>query len=234
MTTQVTLEEVWRLFKDTDERFKDTAERFKATDERFKDTAERFKATDERFKATDERFKDTDERFKDTDERMARLSEAADRRQAETVASLRELSRQMGRFSNQVGEFAEAMVVPAAKKIFLSRGIPVHAVSRNIEGERDGKAIEIDILVVNSDHAVVVEVKNRPKIEHVNEHLERLAAFKEVFPMYRDYKLLGAIAGITVDDNVARYAYRRGLFVLGQNGETVSILNDDHFNPTVW
>ncbi len=186
-------------------------------------------------------FKATDERFKATDERIGRLNDAAERSRAETEAShrkteaaLRELSRQMGRFSNQIGEFAEAMVVPAAKNIFLNRGIPVHTVARNLEGERNGKAIEVDILVVNNDHAVVVEVKNRPKIDHVNQHLERMAIFKEIFPAYRDYKLLGALAGITVDDNVARYAYRRGLFVLGQNGETVTILNDDAFKPAVW
>ena len=196
MTAQVTLDEVWRLFK----------------------------ATDQRIASLNE---EANRRHTETEAVIARS-------RAETEAALRDLSRQMGRFSNQLGEFAESMVVPAARKIFLSRGIPVHSVSRNIDGNRNGKAIEVDILVVNKEHAVAVEVKNRPTAKHVNEHLERLAIFKEIFPIYRDYKLLGAIAGISFDDNVARYAYRQGLFVLGQSGETVTILNDDRFQPTVW
>ena len=218
MTAQVTLDEVWRLFKATDERI-----------------ASLNAATDQRIVSLNE---EANRRHAETEAAMARSRGETEaliaRSRAETEAALRDLSRQMGRFSNQLGEFAESMVVPAARKIFLSRGIPVHSVSRNIDGNRNGKAIEVDILVVNKEHAVAVEVKNRPTAKHVNEHLERLAIFKEIFPIYQDYKLLGAIAGISFDDNVASYAYRQGLFVLGQSGETVTILNDDRFQPTVW
>lgn len=35
---QVTLDEVWKLFKETDEKFKETDEKFKETDEKFKET----------------------------------------------------------------------------------------------------------------------------------------------------------------------------------------------------
>ncbi len=194
--------------------------------------------------------------FQATDERIARMNEDATRRHAETEAAmarsraeteaamarsraatdaaLQDLSRRMGRFSNQLGEFAEGMVAPAGKRLFAERGIPVHAVARNVEGERNGRTIEIDVLVINDGHVVAIEVKSRPRIEHVDEHLDRLAAFKEVFPVYRDCTLLGGIAGIVMDEEVARYAYRRGLFVLGQSGDGITILNDDKFRPREW
>jgi hypothetical protein len=38
----------------------------------------------------------------------------------------------------------------------------------------------------------------------------------------------------TTSDEVARHAYRRGLFVLAQSGENVVILNDAQFQPQVW
>jgi len=214
MTATVTLDDVWRLFKATDERI---ARLNEATDERI---ARLNEATDERFKATDQQIKANDQ--------------IALRRHAETEAALRDLSRRMGHFSNQIGEFAEELVVPAARRLFAARGIPVHFIARNVQGERDGRATEIDILVVNTDHAVVIEVKTRPKIAHVDNHLERLSIFKEIFPQYRDHKVLGAIAGILFDENVARYAYQKGLFVLGQSGDTVTILNDGKFQPKVW
>ena len=31
-----------------------------------------------------------------------------------------------------------------------------------------------------------------------------------------------------------RFAYRQGLFVIGQTGETVKILNDKTFKPKIW
>ena len=214
MTATVTLDDVWRLFKASDEKLtrlnQETAEQIKASDEKLtrlnQETAEQIKANDV----------------------------IAIRRHAETEAALRELSRRMGHFSNQVGEFAEELVVPAAKRLFAARGIPVHTVARNVQGERDGRAAEIDILVVNTDHVVAIEVKTRPRIAHVDEHLERLAVFKMIFPEYGARKLLGALAGIIFDTNVARYAYQKGLFVLGQSGDVVTILNDGKFQPKVW
>jgi hypothetical protein len=41
-------------------------------------------------------------------------------------------------------------------------------------------------------------------------------------------------SGLVTPDDTARYAYRKGLFVLGQSGETVEIRNDLGFTPTVW
>jgi hypothetical protein len=46
--------------------------------------------------------------------------------------------------------------------------------------------------------------------------------------------LLGAVAAITFDSGADRYAYRQGLFVLAQSGESMAILNDAVFEPRVW
>jgi len=40
--------------------------------------------------------------------------------------------------------------------------------------------------------------------------------------------------GIVIDEGADRYAYQQGLFVIGQSGETVRILNDDQFRPKEW
>jgi len=37
-----------------------------------------------------------------------------------------------------------------------------------------------------------------------------------------------------VPDEVAKHAYRQGLFVLAQNGDAIWIRNDDKFNPKFW
>jgi hypothetical protein len=77
-------------------------------------------------------------------------------------------------------------------------------------------------------------VKTKLSQQDVDEHLERLAKFKRLMPSYQNKKAFGAVAGIVVPDDIARYAYRKGLFVLAQSGETVIILNDDQFKPKVW
>jgi len=42
------------------------------------------------------------------------------------------------------------------------------------------------------------------------------------------------VAGMVVPDEAAKYAYRRGLFVLAQNGDSILIRNDAKFAPKLW
>ena len=60
----------------------------------------------------------------------------------------------------------------------------------------------------------------------MRDHSERLEKFKLFFPEYADRKVIGAVAGIIVDEGADKFAYKRGLFVIEQSGETVEITND--------
>ena len=87
---------------------------------------------------------------------------------------------------------------------------------------------------MNNTEAVLIEVKSKLSQADVDEHLERLAKFKQLMPRYQEVKALGAVAAMVVPDEVARYAYRKGLFVLAQSGDSVIILNDVQFRPQAW
>ena len=194
-TTQPTLEEIWKLFKET---------------------AESFKETDERFKETDRRFKETDKKFKETDR------------------FLKEVSASVGKLGNRLGEFIEDAVRPAAVRLFQGRGIIVHEVQQNVSVQRGEEGLEIDLMVVNDSEAVAVECKSNLKIDDVNEHLERLAKLKRLLPRYASFKVMGAVAAMVIPDNVARYAASKGLFVIGQSGDDMTIRNDEDFTPAIW
>jgi len=79
-----------------------------------------------------------------------------------------------------------------------------------------------------------IEVKSELSAEDIQVHVEKLGRFKKLFPHYRDCRVLGAVAAMVTPEDAARYAYRQGLFVLGQSGETVVIRNDAAFRPKVW
>ena len=81
---------------------------------------------------------------------------------------------------------------------------------------------------------MLVEAKSTLSVENVNEHLEKLARFKSFFPEYADRKVIGAVAGIVIDESADRYAYKSGLFVIGQHSEIVKILNDMKYIPHSW
>ena len=45
---------------------------------------------------------------------------------------------------------------------------------------------------------------------------------------------MGAVAAMVLPQEIGRYAYRKGLFVLAQSGDAVEIRNDDSFKPQQW
>ncbi len=49
-----------------------------------------------------------------------------------------------------------------------------------------------------------------------------------------DVRAMGAVAAMVVPRDVARHAYRQGLFVLAQSGDSVILLNDAKFQPKAW
>ncbi|MBF0231393.1 MAG: DUF3782 domain-containing protein [Desulfamplus sp.] len=181
-----------------------------------------------------EMSQETDRKFQETERLMKQQSQETDRKFQETDRKFKETDKQIGKLGNRLGEFIEEMVRPGAVRLFRERGINVHVVSRNVTAERDGEATEIDLLVVNDGEMIAVECKSSLSIDDVNEHLERLGKVKRLFPHYRDMKVMGAVAAMVIPENVGKYAYKKGFFVLCQSGDNMVILNDEKFEPKVW
>ena len=202
---------------------------FRETDQQFKEIARRFQETDRKFQETDRKFQETDRKFQET-------FQETDRKLAETGRIVKELSKSFGSWHNRLGEFVEEMVRPAVLRLFRARGLEVHQVMRDLTaiGDDGQEGMEIDLLITNAVHAVAVECKSRLTVEDVQEHLSRLERFKGFYPQYAGYRLMGAVAAMVLPDEVARFAYRQGLFVLAQSGDAILVRNDDRFTPKDW
>lgn len=147
----------------------------------------------------------------------------------ETDARIRALE---GLFTNQWGRMMEALVHPGVLRLFQERGHKVERLHRRSTVTVNGETKEIDLILENTTEVVVVEVKSTLGVEDINEFLVDLAEFTDYFPVYRNFQIFGAVAGLDVPVEVARYAYRRGLFVLNIVGDgVVQIQNDSKFRP---
>lgn len=211
---------IWKLFKETDRKFKETDRKFKETEKEFKEIAERFKETDRQFKETDKKFKETErllnERFKETD------------------LMIKQTQKAIGELGNRLGQFVEEMVKPAVVKLFQGRGLDVCRVMSDLVAKYGEEGIQVDLVVINGSEAIVVECKSKLTVDDVNEHIERMGKFKRYWPEYGGVRLYGAVAGMVVPDDVAKYAYRQGFYVLAQKGDMVEIRNDEKFQPKEW
>jgi hypothetical protein len=185
------------------------------------------KETDRKFQDTDRKFQQTDRQIQETDRQIQETTQNIDRVH-------RQLSQQLGALGGKWGQFVENLVAPACKTLFLDRGIPVHQVSQRVKRFEQGDTLEIDVLVQNQQHVMAVEGKSTLGVEDIQEFVEDLGRFHQFFPDQAGRQLYGAVAAITFDPGADRYAYRQGLFVLAQAGDTMTILNDIAFEPRVW
>lgn len=154
--------------------------------------------------------------------------------QKETDREIKAVNASIGRLTNRLGEFVEEAVRPAAVKLFRERGIDVHEVHQNITAKREGDALEIDLLVVNNNDVVAIECKSNLSIDDVNDHLKRLEKIKRLLPDHKEKRISGAVAGMVIPENVAIYAIKKGLYVIGQNGEHLELRNDMSFTAKIW
>ncbi|QUS59576.1 DUF3782 domain-containing protein [Synechocystis sp. PCC 7339] len=209
-----TADDVWRLLGELVEAQKETERRFQASDRRLQETERLLR----------EQSQETERLLKEQNQATERLLKEQSQR----------VDQQLGKLGNRLGEFVEYQVRPAAVRLFRERGIEVREISSDLSLQSGNEGIEIDILVVNGTEAIAIEVKSKLGRDDVDEHLERLAKFKRLLPRYQSFNVLGAVAGMVIPQEVARYAYRQGLFVIAQSGESLAILNDANFKPKAW
>jgi len=179
-------------------------------------------------------FRETDRKFQETDRAIKELVQEVKRISLALQENIGPLDTQLGKLGNRLGDFTKGLVKPAVVRLLRARGLNMYEIYPDFEVDRGTEWIDTDLLVVNDAEAVLVEVKSTLTVADVDEHLERLEKFKRMLPRYAEVRAMGAVAAMVIPKDVARYAYRKGFFVLAQSGETVVILNDAQFRPKAW
>jgi hypothetical protein len=206
-------------------------EQIKENDLRFKETERLLK---EQGLETDRRIREVSQEIQAVNLEVRQLGEQVNKEISRVNKEISQVNKQIGDLGGKWGRFVENMVAPACETLFLKKGIPVHQVAQRLKRHSAEKTLEIDILVTNEAHVLVVEVKSTLGVTDVKEFIEDLSQFRLFFPEYAQKDLYGAVAGIEIEKGAAKFAYRQGLFVLAQSGETVTILNNDNFQPKCW
>ena len=203
--TTTTADDIWAILRELAESRKETELMLRETDRILRESSQE----------TDRRFQETDRKFQETDRKI------------------KEVNLQLGKLGNRLGDFIEEAVRPSAVRLFRERGIDVHEVHQKIDAQRGNEGVEVDLLVVNDTDVIAIECKSNLSVDDVKDHLERLSKIKRMLPTYADKRIMGAVAAMVIPDAVALYAYRHGLFVIGQNGEQLHIRNKEGKVPPI-
>jgi len=225
MSNSITIEDFYKLFQESERQRQETERILRESLERSQADFDRRMAESkaEADRVAAESRAEADRRAVEAEARLTR---------AEAIAA--QANQAVNSLSSRWGRFVENLVAPAVLRLFQNRGIAVQEVYQRVRSARGDRNLEIDILAVDDDVAVIVEVKSRLTQESIRRCLQTLEQFKTAFPHYANYQIYGAVAAIEIDGEVDIYAYNQGLFVIQQSGDTVEISNTADFIPRTW
>ena len=202
--------------------FRETREMMRDTDKKFQETALRFQETDRRFKDLEKLHQRNDEEYKAAKQELERI----ERIQQKKYKQLESM------FTGQWGKLVESLVEGKLVSILKQRNIDVKETYTRIESPE--KDMELDIIAANGKDVVVVEVKTTLKIQLVDEFLEKLERFRALFPRFAEENIFGAVAFLRDEASAAKYAQKKGLFIIKATGDSASIVNRENFIPKNW
>ena len=157
------------------------------------------------------------------------------KQQEETAKQIKETARKISDLGSRIGEIIENMVGGDIVGQFQARGIAIRSHSRDKTFGTRGtnESGQIDVFLENGDIVILIEVKTRLTDDDVRDHIERMKKYR----LYGDDKrrIIGAVAGAVVSDDVIKFAHRQGMYVIVQSGEAVEIVaSPEGFKAAEW
>jgi hypothetical protein len=131
----------------------------------------------------------------------------------------------------------EYMVLPNLVTKFEELGFTFTRANRTeIQDREHNLFMEIDALLENGDKVMAVEIKNKPNIDDINDHVERMEKLRVYADLHGDKrKYLGALAGVVFSESEKTYTLKKGLYVIEPSGETFKITEPkDKYHPHEW
>ena len=204
---------------------------------------------DRRAIENEKRARENEKRARESEKR-ARESEIWDKKRKEEAEkqmrelreqmkeSDRQLNKKLGELGGRFGEMTEYLVMPNLLSKFQKLGFEFTKAYFDaiIKDANYNFIAEVDITLENGDKVMLVEVKTKPITSDIREHIERIEKLRAYADSRGDTrKYMGAMAGMIINENEKRFAFKNGLYVIVPSGETFDILvPDSPYSPREW
>jgi predicted RNase H-related nuclease YkuK (DUF458 family) len=146
--------------------------------------------------------------------------------QKETARIVKETSRELGNLGNRYGEMIEYMLKPNLVDKFRELGFVFTKVNHDtsIKDIQNNILAQIDFSLEDGDKVMIVEVKSRPIIRDVKDHIERMKKVRLHADLHDDKRnYFGAVAGMVIKENVRNFILSSGFYLIEPSGETFTI-----------
>jgi chromosome segregation ATPase len=184
-------------------------------------------------KETDRLMRETYKQMQETDRRM----QETDRQMQATDRQMQATDKRIGELSNRFGDMVEYMVLPNLVVKFEELDFTFTKANRTaIKDRKHDIFLEVDALLENGDKVMAVEIKSKPNIDDIHDHIERMEKLRIYADLHNDKRVyLGAVAGVVFGDSEKIYALKKGFYVIEPAGDTFNIIEPKgSYHPREW
>ena len=177
----------------------------------------------------------TDDELKELVASLAVLQEETSKRIQETDAQMKRTDEKLermgihlGNISKNQGDVAEDFFYQSLFKDNHLGNLYFDDITKNMEKHRGNIQEEYDLFMTNGHSIAIVEVKYKAHKNDLDKLDRKMMNFKKLFPIYKDYKLYGALAAFHINDDAKEEIFNRGYFALQRSGDLVCSENSKH------
>jgi hypothetical protein len=163
-----------------------------------------------------------------TDDELKYLVESLATSQKETGRKLDKVAKMLGGISENQGDIAEDFFYNSLKIDNHLGRLSFDDITKNMEKHRGKTQEEYDIFLTNGESIAIIEVKYKAHIEDIKKLDRKFNNFKKLFPIYKDYKLYGAMASFYFNQDTKDELLKQGYFILERNGQLITTENSDY------
>ena len=168
-------------------------------------------------KETDKQIKDLSVSQKETDNQLK-----------ETDRKLEKIAKMIGGVSKNQGDIAEDFFYNSLIKDNHLGSLTFDDITKNMEKHRGKIQEEYDIFLTNGESIAIIEVKYKAHLDDINKLTRKFNNFKKLFPIYKDYKLYGAMASFYFNQDTKDELLNQGYFIIERRGNLVSTENSEY------
>ena len=153
---------------------------------------------------------------------------ATDLQLKETGRKLDKVAKMLGSIGTNQGDVAEDFFYNSFVKDNHLGSLPFDDITKNMFKHRGKIQEEYDIFLTNGESIAIIEVKYKAHLGDIQKLERKFNNFKTLFPIYKEYKLYGAMASFYFNQDTKDELLKQGYFIVERCGDLVKTENSDY------
>ncbi len=163
-----------------------------------------------------------------TDDELKELVSSLAVSQKETGRKLDKVAKMIGGVSKSQGDVAEDFFYNSFIKDNHLGLLSFDDITKNMAKHRGKTQEEYDIFLTNGESIAIIEVKYKAHLDDIKKLERKFNNFKKLFPIYKDYKLYGAMASFYFNQDTKDELLNQGYFIVERSGDLIKTENSDY------